>query len=216
LFFLSLYVYSYSPLFPSDTIYAHDTLAIEAKHSIKIVHSTDSIYTSDSPTSPVESITQIIPDSIGKKQRVPSPQRATILSAVLPGLGQAYNHKYWKIPIIYSVGAGLYYVYNFQNTIFLKYKQKYENEVSKGSGADHFLIDSYTSYFEVARKRRDYCVIFMGVLYIANIVDAMADAHFLEYDISDDLSVQLKPNLMPEPYITSGSFSYGLCLNIHF
>lgn len=214
LFFLSLQIHSQNSLSQLDTISRPDTI-ITAKHRVKITNVPDSLYTSDST-----GIVGVVPGTIEKtvrQRKVSSPQRATILSAVLPGLGQAYNHKYWKIPIFYATGAGLYLIYNSQNDIYLEYRRNYEEERGKEPAErDQNLIDSYSDEFGRARKRRDYCVIAMGVLYLANIVDAMADAYFLQYDISDDLTVQIKPSVMPESFLSSASFSYGIRLNIHF
>ena len=120
-----------------------------------------------------------------KPVRERSPQRATILSAVLPGLGQAYNGKYWKIPIIYAAGYGLYYRYDYYDRLYGKAKSAYDEAVA-GSEKDQLYNDK-----EEYRKKRDYSVIFMGILYLANIVDAMTDAYFLEYDMGDDLSLKL-------------------------
>ena len=219
LFFLSVQICSGSPSVPMDSINRFDTLTSVTKYHIARDHDSDSLHITDTLYYlPVDSIKPAADSKIKsiRPKRIPSPQRATVLSAVLPGLGQAYNNKYWKIPIIYSASYGLYYIYNFQNDIYLKYKKKYEEEVGKGAWADQDDIDIYTNYFEEARKWRDYCIIFMGVLYLANIVDAMADAYFLQYDISDDLTVQVNPEVIPEPFIASGSFSYGLRLYINF
>ena len=65
-------------------------------------------------------------------QVLPSPQRATILSAVLPGLGQAYNRKYWKVPVLYLGGGTLYYFFDKQHEIYIKNKELYDDYVALG------------------------------------------------------------------------------------
>jgi hypothetical protein len=147
---------------------------------------------------------------------IPQPQRATILSAVLPGLGQAYNRKYWKIPILYSAGGALYYYYKINNDAYLENRRNYELEVAKGTEADAALQDKYSREYTKYQKKRDYKVILAGVLYVANIVDAMADAYFATYDISDDLSFKIKPSISSQPYLTMNTISYGFTLSLHF
>jgi len=151
----------------------------------------------------------------GRQKKMPSPQRATILSAVLPGLGQAYNNKYWKIPIIYSAGAGLYYLYDTQTRNYNKNLHDYWESEANNDPND--MSDKYYSNVQSADHWRSLALIFIGVLYVANVVDAMADAYFLQYDISDDLTVRLEPLFMPEFYSTNNNYSScGIKISLHF
>jgi hypothetical protein len=155
--------------------------------------------------------------SRAKKIREHSPPRATILSAVLPGLGQAYNRKYWKIPIIYVAGGALYSYFDFANRKYNKYKNLYETELAKGDEADQWYINAYGTARDTWSKRRGYSVIFMGLLYVANVVDAMVDAHFYMFDISDDLSLRIEPAIEPNPYYPAyDHLSYGFKLSMNF
>ncbi|MBA7681909.1 hypothetical protein ES703_90253 [subsurface metagenome] len=144
-----------------------------------------------------------------------SPQRATILSAVLPGLGQAYNRKYWKIPVIYVAGGVIYHYYSSNNDQFHKYKDLYEAELAKGEEADQASLDNYQLNRDNFRKWRDYNIIFMGLLYVANVVDAMTDAHFYKFNISDDLSIKVEPSMKPAPF-SANNYSYGFKLSMNF
>jgi hypothetical protein len=157
-----------------------------------------------------------VPEKEEKQKRIPLPQRAVILSAVLPGLGQAYNGSYWKIPIIYGLGAGLYYFYDI-------YQDKFEEaRILLEEGKINGLINSQLIRYEQERdyyaKWRNYCLIGIGVVYMANIVEAMTDAYFKQYDISDDLSFRISPAIVPEPlYVSSGlNLSYGVTINFQF
>jgi len=152
-----------------------------------------------------------------KNKREHSPLRATILSAVVPGLGQAYNRKYWKIPIIYAAGTGLYLYFDYNNGRFNYWKDLFETEYAKGPDADEDTINWAVGNRDLASRRRGYAVIFMGILYVANIVDAMVDAYFLTFDVSDDLSIRIDPNLdlIPSQYAFD-SFSYGVKLSFNF
>ncbi len=157
--------------------------------------------------------TLIIPDSTfrekqPRKKWVPQPERATILSAVLPGLGQAYNRKYWKIPIVYAAGGALYYFYHVNDTAYAYYKELYETTTSD---REKNLLE-YQKY----QKKKEYKLLLIGVLYVANIVDAMADAYFATYDISDELAFKIKPSLMPGPCLTTYDLSYGFTFSLYF
>ena len=151
-----------------------------------------------------------------------SPHKATIFSAVLPGLGQAYNRKYWKIPIIYFAGYWLYsglgfeWGWKYYNDYYHEFKELYQQEYYNPEG-DKNYEDLYKKNMSYARKKRDMITIWMGVLYVANIVDAMADAHFYNFDISDDLSLRLLPSIStPDPYVAYNDYSLGLKLRLKF
>ena len=152
-----------------------------------------------------------------RNNREHSPLRATILSAVVPGLGQAYNRKYWKIPIIYAAGTGLYLYFDLNNTRFNHWKNLYETEYAKGPDAAQDTINWAINNRDLAARRRGYAVIFMGLLYVANVVDAMVDAYFLSFDVSDNLSLKIEPDLdlIPSQYAFD-SFSYGIKLSFNF
>jgi hypothetical protein len=149
-----------------------------------------------------------------KKERFP--QKATIYSALLPGLGQAYNHKYWKIPIIYAGGAVIYYFIDYTNTQYKEAKRIYEEEILKGPMGDKNLINQASDYRDYFRKWRDLDVIFMGVLYTINIIDAMADAYFTKFDISNDLSMKIVPTMLAAPTTKPNDYSFGLKLSFKF
>ncbi len=117
-----------------------------------------------------------------------SPTKAMLLSAVLPGLGQFYNNSYWKIPIIYGLAG--YFVYEYkQSDKNYKYYQDLFIESVKVSGGDY----RYKRLRDFYRDQRDLFAIYLSVLYLANIVDAYVDAHLYNFDVGENLSVQLLP-----------------------
>lgn len=138
-----------------------------------------------------------VPDSSDYKPH--SPTKAAIYSAVLPGLGQGYNKKYWKIPIIYA-GFGVITYFIISNTSeYKKYKEAYTYTASGDSSyIDNDYVDKYDeqqlldgkNYY---RRNMEFSYIIGGLWYILNIIDASVDAHFFDYDISEDLSVRLDP-----------------------
>lgn len=137
------------------------------------------------------------------KVRTQSPNRAALYSGVLPGLGQAYNKKYWKIPLIYA-GFGVmgYFIvtngkeYNKFNDAF-KYKNGdttsgYYNEYVK-----KYTIDELRAGKDYYRRNRDLTIIVTSVWYILNIIDAAVDAYLFDYDVTDDLSLRVEPTFNP-------------------
>ena len=216
LFFLSLSAYSLSFGPATDSLSQADTLKASVISEGKIQQKQDTISndTLNSYTVIADSDNLVIGDSIlqpEKPKRIPSPQRATILSAVIPGLGQAYNYKYWKIPIIYSVGIGLYYYYDYKNDIYLEYLKLWREAATNSPEKN-----TYANAKDGALSQRGYALIFIGILYFANIVDAMTDAYFLQYDISDDLTVDIKPALMQNYYQPGNFLSYGINISVNF
>ena len=150
-----------------------------------------------------------------KKLKYHSPQRAIIFSAVLPGLGQAYNHKYWKIPIIYAAGYGLYRSYEFYNSNFIKYKKLYDDRVLNGdTSSDDF--QTFQGYKDQYSKWRTYNILFIAMLYGANIVDALADGYFYHYDISNNLTLKINPKIMSVNNFVMNGYSCGFSLSLSF
>lgn len=129
-----------------------------------------------------------------------SPQRATLYSMVLPGLGQAYNQKYWKIPIVYAGFGVLGYFIVLYRSEFVKYREAYDyltigdqsipidNEYAYKYSTDQ-LVQGRDWY----RRNMEFTYILTGVWYLLNVLDAVVDAHLFDYDVSDDLSIRFKP-----------------------
>ncbi|NNM23685.1 MAG: hypothetical protein HKO54_09020 [Flavobacteriaceae bacterium] len=141
-----------------------------------------------------------------------APSKAAFYSAVVPGLGQAYNKKYWKIPIIYvGIGSGIYF-YNRNTKDYNRFRDAYkrrlagfEDDEFQGISTDR-LIDAQKN----ASRNRDVSIIVSIAFYILNIVDANVDAHLRQYNISDDLT--LLPKLNNE--MLDNRPSYGLAFKI--
>lgn len=129
-----------------------------------------------------------------------SPKTATIRSAILPGLGQVYNKKYWKVPIIYGgfAVAGWYLRDNLQNIERYKNAIIAENDGDPNTSNDTGfnqeqllrLVDQYKGW-------RDLSYIAIAAIYILNIVDASVDAHLFYFDVSPDLSLGVDPYFSP-------------------
>ena len=126
-----------------------------------------------------------------------SPTKASVLSAIIPGAGQVYNKKYWKVPIIYaSLFTSIYFI-NDNQTKFNIYKDAF---ITRENGGTDDYINIYDTsqlitimdYYE---RNRDISYIITSAIYILNIVDASVDAHLFHYDINEDLSIEWHPTL---------------------
>lgn len=131
-----------------------------------------------------------------------SPFKATIMSTALPGLGQIYNGKWWKVPIIYGGFGGLIYSSVFNDLKRQTYKEAYLRRIDD----DPNTVDEFEGVYSDANLRelvsfyqrnRDLSLIFTGVLYALNIIDASVDAHLKDFDVSDDLTLKVRPTAQP-------------------
>ena len=140
-------------------------------------------------------------DSIQKKRAVnkaiySKARKATIMSACLPGLGQIYNHKYWKAPVIYAALGGLGYwgITNQKKYRYYSDNLRYANDDDLNTtNATLYNNDQLIAQKRYYRKFRDISIMTGALVYIINIIDANVDAHLRTFDVSDDLSLQLKP-----------------------
>lgn len=148
---------------------------------------------------------------------VHSPKKASIFSACLPGLGQAYNKKYWKIPIIYGGFATLGYFIRWNNQNYTVSKQAYKDLTDTDPATDSYKKLKEIIYFNLNnpsdvvnlkqglisnqdyyRRNRDLLIIVTIAFYGLNIIDASVDAHFYNFDISDDLTLHVQPVILQQ------------------
>ncbi|MFI5186368.1 MAG: DUF5683 domain-containing protein [Chitinophagales bacterium] len=147
-------------------------------------------------------------DSLIKLQH--SPRKAAIRSAIIPGWGQAYNKKYWKIPIVYAAlgVTGYIFVDNIKTYTDLRfsYLAKYKASLPVPDSTDYFKIkpnylplslESLRQYRNQYRQYIDYSVVFFVIFWGLNVVDAVVDAHLKAFDISPDLSMKIRPAYNP-------------------
>lgn len=144
-----------------------------------------------------------------------APAKAAFYSAVLPGLGQAYNKRYWKIPIVYAgIGAGIYF-YSVNDREYNRYRDAYKRRLA-GYSDDEFqgVLEDATliSAQEKFRRQKEISILVTAAIYILNIIDANVDAHLRQFNVDEDLSVQ--PNLNVDEL--TGRANYGLSLNLKF
>lgn len=144
------------------------------------------------------------------KYKEHSPHRATIYSLILPGLGQVYNKKYWKIPIIYAgFGVFAYFItfnsreYNAWNEAYIFALENPDggvppiNDYYERYGYDPNILKSQKDYY---RRNRDLTYILASLWYLLNVADAAVDAHLMTWNVDDDLSIRVEPEIYQPVY----------------
>lgn len=163
----------------------------------------------------------------------PNPTRAVLYSAIFPGLGQIYNKKYWKLPIVYGAFMGCTYAITWNNKNLKDYTQAYSDimgpDPEKNNSWENFLpvganpsdYINNVNFQETLKRRKDYyrryrdlsIIIAVGV-YVLCMVDAYVDAQLFDFDISPDLSMRVVPAMeMATPY---SSRTYGVNCSLKF
>jgi hypothetical protein len=163
-------------------------------------------------------------DSIELKQRK-NYRRATLYSAILPGAGQFYNKKYWKIPIVWAaIGIPAYFYFD-NKKIYNEAQYALVVTINKSGGdslnnvSPDFLplvtsgnTNAIINVRDEARKNQDYSILFVLLFYGLNIVDATVDAHLKDFNVNSDLSFRIKPMVIPGPTPSAG---ITLAFDIH-
>lgn len=144
-----------------------------------------------------------------------NPRKALFYALILPGAGQAYNRKYWKIPLVYGGLIGLAAVVKFYNDAEIKYSNELYTTISAGlpQSIEGHTVAQLRTIVDVARRQRDYFTIFTGIFYILQMVDAHVDAHLKEFDINPRLKAKIEPSVQKNYYTGT---ALGLSLTIKF
>ena len=181
-------------------------------------------------------------DSVAKKARRdwatwrPNPKRALWLALVLPGAGQIYNRKYWKIPIVYGGFVGCIYAMQWNNQMYRDYSQayldimdddpntqSYNQFLHLGNKIDDTNIERYKKLFKSRKDRyrrwRDMSFFVLVGVYALSVIDAYVDASLSEFDISKNLSLSVEPTIMNnynDNRISLKSNSIGVSCSLNF
>jgi len=157
----------------------------------------------------------------GKKKskvKVYNPGKAALRSAILPGWGQVYNKKYWKLPIIYAglgITAGVFF-YNLQTyqDTRMAYTIRYTEDTARYDEIPDYLqpisTESLRYYRDSYRQAMDYSILIFMLIWGLNVVDAAVDAHLKSFDVSPDLSLKFKPYYSPR----AGTTGLTMVMNI--
>ncbi|WP_206611038.1 DUF5683 domain-containing protein [Mariniphaga sediminis] len=168
---------------------------------------------------------------VEEEEKVHSPRKATIYSAILPGLGQAYNKKYWKIPIIYIGFGAIGYFIDWNNENYQLFRTGYRHLTDDDPETQDYLkieavrrnnydLNNPTQFNNLKtalskqqdyyRRNRDLLFISIVGFYGLNIIDASVDAHLFDFDIGDDLTMNWQPSMLN----IDNNFIY--CVNFRF
>jgi len=156
-------------------------------------------------------------DSVSiSESKVKDPKVATLLSVVLPGAGQVYNEKIWKVPLIYGGIITTAYFVEFNNRRYQRFKDALAIVRDPSLGTNPFPNlnqDGIIRNVDYWRRNRDLCYLIFGVIYVLGIVDAQVDAHLSGFDVSDDLSMKIEPAYES---LTAGGDTIGLSFKFNF
>jgi hypothetical protein len=150
-----------------------------------------------------------------------NPRKSILYAAVLPGLGQIYNKKYWKLPLVYGGFIATGYAVKTFNDQYTEYRDIVFKAVEAGlSDTDidpdlgmENTLSAYRIATDRARRQRDFFLIIMGAVYILQMVDAHVDTHLKEFDLNPNLRVRLEP-MMEQDYLAGRST--GMSLIVRF
>jgi len=159
--------------------------------------------------------TLVAKDTLKSKDIDPlTPAKAAFYSAILPGLGQAYNKKYWKIPIVYgAIGVSMYY-YIDSSKKYHQYRDAYKRRL-EGYTDDEFSYldnDRLISAQQFYQRNKDFSALFVVGFYVLNIIDANVDAALIQFNVNENLSI--KPDIYMNDVTTRANV--GLTLNYNF
>lgn len=164
----------------------------------------------------LSNINKTTKDSI-QKQRVHSPKKAAVLSAILPGAGQIYNRKYWKVPVLAAGAGALVYGFQFNQKNYTLFKTEL---IHRQSGAIEINAEfgnlsnsNLNELQEFYRRNRDLTVVGMALLYALNVLDATVDAHLFDFNVSEDLSLNIRPQTLYSVTTSMPIAGLGLTLN---
>jgi TM2 domain-containing membrane protein YozV len=162
--------------------------------------------------------TGVLNDTVKVKDH--SPGKAALFSAIVPGLGQLYNKKYWKIPVVYAGYGVLAYFLVTNTNNYMTYQCAYIEKVNGNTAGNYAdLVNRYTedqllSAREYYRRNLEISILLTAVWYSLTILDAAVDAHLKTFDISKDLSMRVGPAAIPLP--DTPRPGAGICLSLKF
>ena len=210
---------------PADSLAVADSIAAENKKKMLEMTAAPKI---NEPKAPTDSLSK----DMKRKLWVPNPVRATWLALIIPGGGQIYNRKYWKLPIFYGGFAGCAYALAWNGKMYRDYFNAYR-DVANGNLTSSNVTDlvppsyiqhvSQSQLVETLRRRKDTyrryrdlsIFAFIGV-YLLSVVDAYVDAELSNFDITPDLSMRVEPAVIDTQTTTSHSSNKSVGLQCSF
>ena len=208
---------------PTDSMATADSIAAENKKKLLEMTSAPVLKESEVPADSLKK-------EIDQKIWIPNPTKATWLALVIPGGGQIYNRKYWKLPIFYGGFAGCAYALTWNSKMYKDYSTAYKDAMNgnmQSSSITDLLPPGYkiseTQLKELLRKRKDTyrryrdlsIFAFIGV-YLLSVIDAYVDAELSNFDITPDLSMKVEPAVIDNRINNSSNRSVGLQCSFRF
>ena len=208
---------------PTDSIATADSIAAENKKKLLEMTSAPVLKESEVPADSLKK-------EIDQKIWIPNPTKATWLALVIPGGGQIYNRKYWKLPIFYGGFAGCAYALTWNSKMYKDYSTAYKDAMNgnmQSSSITDLLPPGYkiseTQLKELLRKRKDTyrryrdlsIFAFIGV-YLLSVIVAYVDAELSNFDITPDLSMKVEPAVIDNRINNSSNRSVGLQCSFRF
>ena len=215
--FIIIIFFFIAPTVSSQVIEVSDSLKVDSL----VYPNAKEIFTSDSLRSLQGNVASVDNGkSLEKTKKIPA--KATLYTLILPGLGQTYNGNYWKVPIIYSLFAGIYFLYEDNNYKYNQFKQAYKHSLNNepvGALFENYDRSALLERKDYYKRQRDFNIILGVLVWGLNILDANVDAHLMDYDISPDLSLNVKPEinnfLSDQNYSNKPSFGLKFVLSLH-
>lgn len=225
---LCVFIVSITLSYAQEVIHQHssNTLSVIVTDSLVQLSDTIVVVPEEQPVSKIDSIESnssvvIITDTtdltmtLEVKEFNPNPTKAVIYAAIFPGLGQIYNRKYWKLPIVYGGFIGFSYAITWNNRYYVDYSNGYKDIMGDDPEKDswkNFLpygVDPETVdkawLTDVMKRRKDYyrryrdlSIIGTVAMYALSIIDAYVDAQLFDFNISPDLSLRVEPTVIPK------------------
>lgn len=176
----------------------------------------------------VQVTTKAVPDTARQTERLfgmrmTRPKKATLLALMLPGAGQIYNRRWWKLPLVYGGLGGVGYGLFRYQTLYRQYvdgKNQYLDSNPRIAFSDlegdnvslETSIENIQRGIVFYRRNRDTFIAYTALIYGVTVLDALVDAHLRDFDIGDDLSLRLEPTLLPTQRLAPGA---GLALTLY-
>lgn len=143
------------------------------------------------------------------------PSKASLYAAILPGLGQVYTKKYWKLPLVYGGIIATGYAISYYQDLYKDYKYElyYILETGASESPSGYTEDQLRPAINSVKRNRDLMIVVMAGVYILQIIDAHVDAHLKEFDVNPNLQVRLRPLYESNPFVGNQA---GFSLTIRF
>lgn len=152
-----------------------------------------------------------------ERDTYPHAGKAAIYSLLLPGLGQAYNHEYWKIPIYWGGLLGAGHFWSLNRTNFQRFRRIYLEASDPESGYNGSISASTAQYYrDVYRRYRDYSVLAFAAVYLIQVIDANIFAYMQDFEITDDLSLNISPTIITPDLQFASNFGLGMSVGFRF